>query len=105
MHSTDKGGLNGDTVITLAKYVAEQRTTSAKDMVALAEEKRLNSVKIEFCQRKMSELGQGKGRMERDAVLVVDREGVIRYSHEDPLSLSYRSVDDILGALHDTHLA
>lgn len=40
----------------------------------------------------------------RRSIFVVDREGVIRYAHEDPLSLSYRSVDDILAALRDTGL-
>jgi|SRR5471030_81369 peroxiredoxin Q/BCP len=41
----------------------------------------------------------------RRSIFVIDREGVIRYAHEDPLSLSYRSVDDILAALKDTGLA
>jgi peroxiredoxin Q/BCP len=40
----------------------------------------------------------------RRSIFVVDREGVIRYAHADPLSLSYRSVDDILAALRDTGL-
>jgi thioredoxin-dependent peroxiredoxin len=39
------------------------------------------------------------------SIFVVDGEGVIRYAHEDPLSLSYRSVDDILAALRETKLA
>jgi hypothetical protein len=73
--STEKGGLNGDTVITLAKWVMEQRTDKAKELVGLAEQKRQNDIKINFCERKMSELGRGGGREVRDAVLVVDREG------------------------------
>jgi peroxiredoxin Q/BCP len=40
----------------------------------------------------------------RRSIFVLDREGVIRYAHEDPLSLTYRSVDDILGALKETGL-
>jgi peroxiredoxin Q/BCP len=40
----------------------------------------------------------------RRSVFIVDREGVIRYSKEEPLSLSYRSVDDLLKALHDSGL-
>jgi hypothetical protein len=73
--STEKGGLNGDTVITLAKWVMEQRGDKAKEFVALAEQKRQNDIKVNFCDRKMSELGRGGGREVRDAVLVVDREG------------------------------
>jgi thioredoxin-dependent peroxiredoxin len=41
----------------------------------------------------------------RRSIFVLDREGIIRYAHEDPLSLTYRSVDDILAALRDTGLA
>jgi hypothetical protein len=72
--STEKGGLNGDAVITMAKYVMEQRTEKAKDLVAVKEQKRLNDIQMEFCKRKMGELGAGSGRQERDAVVVVDRE-------------------------------
>jgi peroxiredoxin Q/BCP len=39
------------------------------------------------------------------SVFIVDEKGVIRYAHQDPLSLSYRSVDDILHALRDSGLA
>jgi hypothetical protein len=72
--STEKGGLNGDTVITLAKWVMDQRADKAKELVALADQKRLNDIQLAFCDRKMAELGRGGGREERDAVVVVDRE-------------------------------
>src|SRR5262249_56106990 len=35
VHATEKGGLNGDNVITLAKYVMEQRGDKTKDLVDL----------------------------------------------------------------------
>ena len=38
------------------------------------------------------------------SVFIVDPGGVIRYAHQDPLSLSYRSVDDILNALQGSGL-
>ncbi|MCA1827367.1 MAG: peroxiredoxin family protein [Myxococcales bacterium] len=38
------------------------------------------------------------------SVFIVDEKGVLRYAHQDPLSLSYRSVDDILHALLDSGL-
>jgi hypothetical protein len=72
--STEKGGLNGDTVITLVKYVMDQRADQAKALVALQELKRQLDVQKGFLARKMAELGSGAGRMERDAVVVVDRE-------------------------------
>ena len=40
----------------------------------------------------------------RRSVFIIDREGVVRYAKEEPLSLSYRSVDDILSALKDSGL-
>jgi peroxiredoxin Q/BCP len=40
----------------------------------------------------------------RRSVFIVDPEGIVRYAKEEPLSLSYRSVDDILHALRDSGL-
>ena len=40
----------------------------------------------------------------RRSIFIVDPEGIIRYSKEEPLSLSYRSVDDLLHALGDSGL-
>ena len=40
----------------------------------------------------------------RRSIFIVDPQGTIRYTKEEPLSLSYRSVDDILHALRDSGL-
>lgn len=40
----------------------------------------------------------------RRSLFIVDPQGTVRYSKEEPLSLSYRSVDDILAALRDSGL-
>jgi hypothetical protein len=72
--TTDKSQRTGDEIIAVSKYVMEQRTEKAKEMVALKEQKRLNDIQLNFVQRKMGELGQGHGRMEREAVVTVDRE-------------------------------
>lgn len=40
----------------------------------------------------------------RRSVFIVDREGIVRYQKEEPLSLTYRSVDDILNALQESRL-
>jgi peroxiredoxin Q/BCP len=40
----------------------------------------------------------------RRALFLIDPEGVIRYQREEPLSLTYRSVDDILDALRESRL-
>jgi|SRR5258708_31134999 peroxiredoxin Q/BCP len=40
----------------------------------------------------------------RRSLFIVDPQGILRYVKEEPLSLSYRSVDDILHALGDSGL-
>jgi thioredoxin-dependent peroxiredoxin len=40
----------------------------------------------------------------RRAIFILDATGVVRYRHEDPLSLTYQSVDDLLKTLRDTGL-
>ena len=40
----------------------------------------------------------------RRAIFILDATGVVRFRREDPLSLTYQSVDDILGALVTTGL-
>ena len=40
----------------------------------------------------------------RRSIFILDATGVVRYRHEDPLSLTYQSVDDILRALVATKL-
>ena len=42
--------------------------------------------------------------MARRSLFLVDGQGVIRYRRDEPLSLTYRSVDDILVALRDSNL-
>ena len=55
---------------------------------------------------KLSATLGGIRRMKRlpGMIFIVDPQGVIRYAKEEPLSLSYRSVDDILHALRDSGL-
>ncbi len=71
---TQTGRHTGDEVIAMSKYVMEERTKMAKEIVAIQELKRLNSIQLNFIARKMGELGRGSGKMERDAIIVVDRE-------------------------------
>ncbi len=74
-----------DEIIAMAKYVMEQRLEKAKEMVACNEQKRLNDIQLAFIARKMGELGRDGGKVEREAVIVVDREsgqgGTIRLNY------------------------
>jgi peroxiredoxin Q/BCP len=40
----------------------------------------------------------------RRSIFILDPQGTLRYTKEEPLSLSYRSVDDLLHALRDSGL-
>jgi thioredoxin-dependent peroxiredoxin len=53
---------------------------------------------------KIAELYQVRSLMgtARRSLFIIDEQGVVRYRHEEPLSLAYRSVDDILEALAKT---
>jgi hypothetical protein len=70
---TQTGDRTGDEIIAVAKYVMEHRGERAKEMVGIMDQKRLNSIQLNFIQRKMGELGRGSGKQERDAIVVVDR--------------------------------
>jgi hypothetical protein len=71
--STEKGGLNGDNVITLAKYVMDQRSEKVRELVDLQQKLETLKEQSDFARRKLQELTAGTSKMERDAVLVVER--------------------------------
>jgi uncharacterized protein (TIGR02231 family) len=71
--STAKGELNGDTVITLSKYVMEQRAERSKAVVALQQQLDNNKEQQEFLARQLKDLAAGHSKVERDAVIVVDK--------------------------------
>src|SRR5262249_32816725 len=62
--STEKGGLNGDTVITLAKYVMDQRAEKAKELVELQQKLDTLKEQTDFAKRKLQELTSGTSKME-----------------------------------------
>ncbi len=72
-HATEKANLNGDTVITLSKYVMDQRCDKAKEVVALQQQLKNNAEQIEFIKRQLQEATAGHAKTERDAVIVVDK--------------------------------
>jgi hypothetical protein len=70
---TDKGQLNGDTTITLAKYIMESRTEKADGLVNLQVQMQANQEQTQFVQRQLQELAAGSNKTERDAVIIVDK--------------------------------
>jgi uncharacterized protein (TIGR02231 family) len=73
VQATEKGVLNSDSAIALAKHIRESRLDSARELVDLQQKIQINTEKAEFAQRKLKELSSGIVRTERDAVLVLDK--------------------------------
>ena len=73
VHATDKGKLDSDSTIALAKYLIEGKGDKAKKAFELKEQLLENKESLEFANRKMRELSTGSNKVERDAVLVIDK--------------------------------
>jgi hypothetical protein len=73
-HATEKGKLDSDQIIALAKYLNEGRAEKAKKAFELKEQILENTEALEFASRKMRELSGGSSKIERDAILVIDKQ-------------------------------
>jgi hypothetical protein len=72
-HATEKGKLDSDATIALAKFLMDGRSERAREMIALQQQQQTNQENLEFVQRKLRELTAGTSKVERDAVIVVDK--------------------------------
>ncbi len=72
-HATEKGKLDAEAAITLAKYLMDGRVEKSKQIVALQEQTQANSEALEFASRRLRDLTSGTSKIERDAVIVVDK--------------------------------
>jgi hypothetical protein len=72
-HATEKGKLDSEATIALAKYLMDGRGEKTKETVSLQQQLETNSEQLEFVQRKMQEMSAGTSKTERDAVIVVDK--------------------------------
>lgn len=69
----EKGLLNSEATLALAKYVMATRTEKSEAQVALQQKIQSNTAATEFATRELAELTSGSTRTERDAVIVVDK--------------------------------
>src|SRR5262249_56423135 len=60
-------------VSALCDYVSKQRAEKAKVLVGLKQQLQNNKEQVEFVQRQLAELTSGTSKVERDAVIVVDK--------------------------------
>lgn len=73
IQATEKGALNADAAIALAKHIKDSRLETSRELVTLQQQVKANLEKAEFAQRRLSEVNTGLPRTERDAVIVVER--------------------------------
>jgi hypothetical protein len=72
-NATEKGKMDSEATIALAKYLMEGRAEKTKDRVNLEQQLANNAEQLAFVQRKLNEMSAGSSRTERDAVIVVDK--------------------------------
>jgi uncharacterized protein (TIGR02231 family) len=73
IQATEKGGLNADQAIALAKNIRESRIESAKETVTLRQQITANQEKSDSVSRQLNGLNAGTTRYENDAVIVVEK--------------------------------
>src|SRR5262245_29652895 len=76
-HLSEKGLLNSEATIALAKFVMTTRAERAKEIVTLQQQAEANAEQAEFTKRKLAEVSGGTRRVERDAVIVVDKANAV----------------------------
>jgi hypothetical protein len=72
-HLSDKGMLNSEASIAMARFVMTTRAERSKEVVNLQQALDANKEQAEFAKRQLNELTSGIQKTERDAVIVVDK--------------------------------
>ncbi len=72
-HATEKGKLDSDATIALAKYLMDGRAEKTREQVALQQKMQDLNEHLQFTERKLAELTAGSSKTELDAVIVVDK--------------------------------
>lgn len=83
-HLTDKGQLDTEKIIALAKFVQEDRTKRTKEQLQVKQQFDDTQAQIAFAKRQLEERSGGVVRTERDAVILVDKKqggGTIRLNY------------------------
>jgi hypothetical protein len=72
-HATEKGKLDSEATIALAKYLMEGRLEKTRELLQMQKEHETLRESLEFAQRKLRNLTSGTSRTEREAIIVVDK--------------------------------
>jgi hypothetical protein len=70
---TKKGRLESAPIVSLSKFVMDNRSTKTKSQTELRRQLQSQTEAIDFAKRQLAELSAGISRIERDAVIVVNK--------------------------------
>jgi hypothetical protein len=70
---SEKGRLDSEAIVSLSKFVMDNRGTKSKIETDLRQQLQGNAEAREFTTRQLAELSAGTSRVERDAVIVVNK--------------------------------
>jgi len=71
--ATEKGKLDSDATIALAKYLMEGRSEKTRELTNMQMQQQVLTEQMEFARRKLRDLTAGTSKIERDAVIIVDK--------------------------------
>src|SRR5262249_46029047 len=71
--ATEKGKLDSKEITDLSDYVMKQRADKAKELVSLQQKMQVNQEQVDFVRRQLRELSAGTSKVERDAIIVIDK--------------------------------
>jgi len=83
-HLTDKGLLDTEKIIALAKFVQEDRTKRSKEQLLVKQQLEDIQTQIAFARRQLQDASGGTVRNERDAIILVDKKqggGTLRLNY------------------------
>ena len=70
---TEKGRVDSEPIVTLSKFIMDNRGTKSKNEMDLRQRLQANTEEAAFLNRQLTELTVGSSRIERDAVIVVQK--------------------------------
>jgi Domain of unknown function (DUF4139)/N-terminal domain of unknown function (DUF4140) len=82
---SDKGRLDSDAILALSKFVMDSRGVKSASEIDLRQKLQGNAEAADFARKQLAELSSGSSRLERDAVIVVQKSrlepGTVRLGH------------------------
>ena len=104
----EKGKLEGDAILMLSRFIMETRASKSKAATDLIQELQANAESADFARKQLAELSSGSSRLERDAVIVIQKArpeaGTVRLGHLVGAA-TWRPQYRLRGTADDVHLS